>query len=89
MPPDLTFLPTLIGSNYPCLELIFMEPACSSHWSSTAITSKNQRKNDDIGESYTSRHVDERVISYWVSASLLALENIQYALTLTYTKEAT
>ena len=35
MPPDLTFLPTLIGSNYPCLELIFMEPACSSHWSST------------------------------------------------------
>ena len=26
MPPDLTLLPTLIGSNYPCLELIFMAP---------------------------------------------------------------
>ena len=26
MPPDLTLLSTLIGSNYPCLELIFMVP---------------------------------------------------------------
>ena len=26
MPPDLVLLPTLIGSNYPCLELIFMVP---------------------------------------------------------------
>ena len=26
MPPDLALLSTLIGSNYPCLELIFMVP---------------------------------------------------------------
>ena len=26
MPPDLALLPTLTGSNYPCLELIFMVP---------------------------------------------------------------
>ena len=26
MPPDLALLPPLIGSNYPCLELIFMVP---------------------------------------------------------------
>ena len=26
MPPDLVLLSTLIGSNYPCLELIFMVP---------------------------------------------------------------
>ena len=26
MPPDLALLSTLIGSNYPCLELIFMDP---------------------------------------------------------------
>ena len=26
MPPDLALLSTLIGSNYPCLELIFMAP---------------------------------------------------------------
>ena len=26
MPPDLAQLSTLIGSNYPCLELIFMVP---------------------------------------------------------------
>ena len=26
MPPDLAFLPTLIGSNYPCIELILMVP---------------------------------------------------------------
>ena len=26
MPSDLTLLSTLIGSNYPCLELIFMVP---------------------------------------------------------------
>ena len=26
MPPDLALLPTLIGSNYPCFELIFMVP---------------------------------------------------------------
>ena len=26
MPPDLAFLSTLIGSNYPCLELIFIVP---------------------------------------------------------------
>ena len=26
MPPDLALLSTLIGSNYPCLELIFMIP---------------------------------------------------------------
>ena len=26
MPSDLTLLSTLIGSNYPCLELIFMAP---------------------------------------------------------------
>ena len=26
MPPDLPLLLTLIGSNYPCLELIFMVP---------------------------------------------------------------
>ena len=26
MPPDLALLKTLIGSNYPCLELIFMVP---------------------------------------------------------------
>ena len=39
MPPDLALLSTLIGSNYPCLELIFMVPKvfeplkfdCSSH----------------------------------------------------------
>ena len=26
MPPDLALLSTLIGSNYPCLELIFIVP---------------------------------------------------------------
>ena len=26
LPPDLALLTTLIGSNYPCLELIFMVP---------------------------------------------------------------
>ena len=26
MPPDLALLSTLIGSNYPCLELFFMVP---------------------------------------------------------------
>ena len=26
MPPDLMLLSTLIGSNYPCLELIFVVP---------------------------------------------------------------
>ena len=26
MPPDLALLSTFIGSNYPCLELIFMVP---------------------------------------------------------------
>ena len=26
MPPDLALLSTLIGSNYPCLELVFMVP---------------------------------------------------------------
>ena len=26
IPPDLALLSTLIGSNYPCLELIFMVP---------------------------------------------------------------
>ena len=26
MPPDLVLLLTLVGSNYPCLELIFMVP---------------------------------------------------------------
>ena len=26
MPSDLAFLSTLIGSNYPCLELVFMVP---------------------------------------------------------------
>ena len=26
LPPDLVLLSTLIGSNYPCLELIFMVP---------------------------------------------------------------
>ena len=26
MPPDLALISTLIGSNYPCLELIFMVP---------------------------------------------------------------
>ena len=26
MPPDLALLLTLVGSNYPCLELIFMVP---------------------------------------------------------------
>ena len=26
MPPDLALLSTLIGSNYPCLELMFMVP---------------------------------------------------------------
>ena len=29
MPPDLALLSTLIGSNFPCLDLIFMVPNCS------------------------------------------------------------
>ena len=45
MPPDLALLSTPIGSNYPCLELIFMVPkvfeplkfdcTCLEHLSST------------------------------------------------------
>ena len=34
MPPDLALLSTLIGSNYPCLELIFMVP---TGWSGGAM----------------------------------------------------
>ena len=37
MPPDFALWLTLISSNYPCLEHIFMVPACSSHWSSTVF----------------------------------------------------
>ena len=35
MPPDLALCLTLISSNYPCLEHLFLVPRCSSHWSST------------------------------------------------------
>ena len=38
MPPDLALLSTLIGSNYPGLELIFMFLSCSSHYTSTVYT---------------------------------------------------
>ena len=37
--PDRAVLSTLIGSNYPCLELIYFKwfQRCSSHWSSTVF----------------------------------------------------
>ena len=46
MPPDLALIATLIGSNYPCLELIFTVPEmfeplkfdCSSKWGEKSFT---------------------------------------------------
>ena len=38
MPPDLALCLTLVSSNYPCLEHLFMVPRCSSHWSSTVLS---------------------------------------------------
>ena len=51
MPPDLALLSTLIGSNYPCLELIFMVPKVfeplkfdCSHYQHLYLISKFDKK---------------------------------------------
>ena len=54
MPPDLALLSTLTGSNYPCLELIFMVPKVFEPLKSDCIT-KAQRPNQtaDIADIFS------------------------------------
>ena len=46
MPPDLALLSTLIGSNYPCLELIFMVPKVLKVFLSSTVYFSGFRTND-------------------------------------------
>ena len=44
IPPDLALLSTLIGSNYPCLELIFMVPKVFEPLKFDCICKKKKKK---------------------------------------------
>ena len=60
MPPDLALLSTLIGSNHPCLELIFMVPKVFKplKFDCISVTTGTREKQTVVLSTLTEWHPD-------------------------------